>query len=150
MQGKLLNVWMGGELEKPVGLPTPDQVLYSQANPDGTRKMCRNCVLWLSDQRQCVVHGPDLPVAQDAWCPRHTFGTPQATAQFPVDMDPADPATSGLQRSEGGVSCDRCEYFSPMKQLSGTCRAIKGFEPEEQNFVVAALAACSRWTFHCG
>lgn len=144
-----LKIWMGEESAgRYVPKPTPDEVLYVHPNPNGTRKMCQNCVLWMPQQTQCFIHDSDVAVPEDAICGYHVFGKP-IEGETPLsreNMDPVSPELSGLERIPGGTSCDLCRYYEPQGGTQGVCHAVRGFEPEEETAVVEALGCCTRWT----
>ncbi len=151
MEGRRLTVWMGrgDALDAPVPKPTPGQVLYAHPNPDGTRKSCGNCVMWMADMEQCHIHDSDVSVLVDAICGYHVFGTPMTGVSnlSRENMDPVEPELSGLERVPGGISCDRCKYYVQAGQQQGKCRAVRVTNaPEAPSALVASLGCCTLWT----
>ncbi len=143
---KHLQVWAGVEPQKPeASLPTPSEVLYSAPNPNGTRKACINCVLYIPRTRVCAIHAANVGVHPNAVCGYHVFGEPNGNTLKRVNMLPVDPKTSGLVRTTGGTSCDSCAHYTPMGQTQGVCDAVRGFDAEEPQAHVESLGCCARW-----
>lgn len=149
MEARHLKVWMGGDSEDNVPKPTQAEVLYSPANPDNSRKACRNCVMWMKDMTQCVIHDSDVPVPDDAVCGYHVYGEPNVGLSR-MNGEPVSPELSGLERVPSGASCDICQFYSPRGAIRGVCSAVRGFEPGEDTSEVQALGCCARWVSRDG
>jgi hypothetical protein len=101
----------------------------------------------MADMLQCHIHDSGVPVPGDAICGYHVSGQPMTAGPLSREnMDPVQPEHSGLEKVVGGTSCDLCAYYSPRGQMQGVCRAVKGFELEEENSLVQSLGCCTRWT----
>lgn len=126
--------------------PTLGQVMYSQANPDRSRKLCENCMMWCSSDENCVIHDPDVVAQQDACCAYHVFGPPFAGAHLTEDgVMHTRPEFSGLvQVGGGGRACDRCKFYQPRNGAEGTCAAVQDLGTTA-DAAVQALASCARW-----
>ena len=141
-----LLVWAGGsEPAAPVSLPALSEVVYAPPNPDGSRKSCASCFLYVQPTRQCAIHDPGLPVSPDAVCSYHVFGSP-GDGLPRVNVEPVRPEHSGLERVPGGTSCDRCSHYSPLGATRGSCAAVRGSDEGEEQAQVEALGCCSRWS----
>jgi hypothetical protein len=123
----------------------PADVLYVYPNPDGTRKNCRNCALWVEGQDQCFVHAPDVLVSGDMVCGYHVFGSPMTAPPARENIDYVDPDLSGLMLVPNGTSCDTCSFYERHGMTEGICGALKESDSEE-NPVVEALGCCTKWT----
>jgi hypothetical protein len=140
----------------PAPMPTLGEVLYTEPNPNKSRKQCGNCFLWKSASDTCVIHDEDVIVISTMVCGYHVFGPSLTLA---TDVMPAlanimsvDPEMSNLQNTVQGASCDLCEWFTPRGQMEGVCRGTvdregAGLHPTEAGFhpVVSALGCCSRF-----
>ena len=126
-------------------LPFPWGVLYSGPNPDGTRKMCLNCMMYAANDRTCNIHAPNVEVAPMAICGYHVYGYPMEERMEHPGIVYVDPALSGLEVIPGGTSCDICIYYAPTSREKGLCHAVAkekdGLPPQP----VEALGCCSRW-----
>lgn len=127
----------------------PEHVLYVRPNPNGTRKMCGNCLFWKMSDAQCFLHEADIVTMMDMICGYHVFGQPfpggdgeELTAR---NMDPVQPETSGLIQVPGGTSCDTCMHYYASAQTVGTCLALQDPNNPGENPVVEPLGCCTRW-----
>lgn len=145
MEGRSLKVWLGhSDEEGPVQLPTAAEVLYSEPNPNSSRKQCKNCFLFMPGMKQCVIHDSDVPIAEDMICGYHVYGQPSVVELSRENMEPVKPEFSGLERVKRGASCDTCDHYSARGQQSGVCRAVRDDAGEKAQ--VEALGCCTRWT----
>lgn len=129
--------------------PEPWAVAYAHPNPDGERKRCDNCFLWerptgaasAGEPGRCAAHPEEIPVSAEHVCGYHVFGDPQGERlRIPRTLDPAG---SGLEFVEGGVSCDRCRWYQGTTESSGRCLAVAGYDGGPAP--VEALGCCSRF-----
>lgn len=127
------------------GLPKAWGVTYAAPNPDGSRKICSNCMMWVSTTTQCVVHEKSLPVSNEQICGYHIFGQPMKKWTDHPGMMPLDPKYSGLAFVRGGTSCDVCKWFGakPGEPL-GTCYAVLDNDSSKYA-TVHAKGCCARW-----
>jgi len=144
---RLLPVWPGDSDDgSALGVsappPTLSQVLYTPPNPDLSRKMCGNCSGWVRN-KSCKIHAPDVVVPADGICGYHMFGTPHTDrgSEHP-NLQYADPEMSGLEQVPGGVSCDRCRFYTMVGGDFGTCAAVVA---DGARASVAARGCCTRW-----
>lgn len=121
----------------------PGQALYARPNPDGTRKMCRNCVLWLS-MGECAIHDADVVATPNTICGYHVYGRPDAGLTR-ESLDPVPPELSGLEQVRGGTSCDTCTYYKPQGATGGTCGLVRDPQDPDLDFPVEALGCCNFW-----
>ena len=129
----------------PVPRPRLDQVLYSPPNPDGSVKMCQNCILWCASDENCVIHNPDVVAPADAVCGYHVYGEPIPGAYVMHNgIQYVTPELSGLVQVEGGTSCQRCRYYNATSSTEGTCAAVR-YDHTEADAPVQALGCCTRW-----
>lgn len=128
--------------------PTPDQVLYTPQNPDGTRKQCQNCVLWISEhQAECCIHDPTVFVPPDAICGYHVFGPPRSVRDATMNgVEFVAPETSGLEEVQGGTACEGCVHYTPTNITSGVCGAVAEAEEPDVGAIVDARGCCTMWT----
>jgi hypothetical protein len=146
MMTRKLAVWAGARERAVFFLAN---ALYTPPNPDGTRKQCQNCVMWVASDQQCFIHDADVVVPPDAVCGYHVYGTPQPGGLpgelVRENLQPVTPELSGLIQVPGGTSCDTCHYYTPAGRLSGLCQALHDPETPEEPAAVAALGCCARW-----
>lgn len=121
--------------------PEPWAVLYAKPNLDGSRKKCSNCVFWVVDSR-CVLHKKDLVISEDFICGYHVYGSPLNDWKQFKSIDPLDPDLSGLERIEGGTSCDTCKW-SYEKDDKNWCKAVMGKDGKDAE--IQPKGCCSRW-----
>lgn len=128
--------------------PSPDQVLYAAPNPDGTRKQCQNCVMWISEhQSECCIHAPDVFVPPDAICGYHVFGPPRSVRDETMNgVEFVAPETSGLEQVEGGTACEGCVNYTPTNITGGTCMAVDEADTPGFSANVDARGCCTLWT----
>jgi hypothetical protein len=127
--------------------PTPVEVLYLPPNPDGSRKLCKNCYIWVKNTERCVIHASDKKIAAGAVCSYHVYGKPitSETAKGFKNVEPVDPSLSGLMTVDGGTSCDVCKFYIEESDDTGTCKAVADPKDQEKDAGVDALGCCSRW-----
>jgi len=131
--------------ESPAKLPKPWGVVYDSPNPDGSRKACGNCMMYITEKGGlCAIHGPDVRMTPDRICGYYVYGKPMEKMMPMPGMKPVDPKFSGMNRAPGGVSCDVCIYYVKKDEEKGLCRAVQG---EDGGFAeVQAMGACSRYS----
>jgi len=144
-KGRQLQLYTGGAAEPAAAAFSPADTLYAHANPDGSRKRCQACALWLVGLDQCWIHNPDVFVSGDMVCGYHVFGRPLTVAPVRENLDFVDPEFSGLTLVPGGSSCDTCAFYTPQGMTEGTCTALRE-GPAEEHPIVAALGCCTKWT----
>jgi hypothetical protein len=140
-----LEAWTGrADAPEPVRLGLV-QVLYSGPNRDGSRKACRNCVLWLPTGEECAIHDAGVTVTDDSVCGYHVFGDPAGDTLRRSNLQPVDERLSGLEQVPGGSSCDGCRHFVPGPGgRQGVCSATWD-DGAETHAVVHALGCCAAW-----
>lgn len=126
-------------------LPAAWGVLYAAPNPDGSRKQCANCPMWASSGEQCSIHDPEVEVTADHVCGYHVFGPPMDQHPVHHGMQFVDPGNSGLERIEGGTSCDTCRWYEESVPDSGWCYAVADQESMAPPTSVGRLGCCARW-----
>ncbi len=128
----------------PGPLPTYFEAVYKKANPDGTRKACSNCIMFVKGENKCVIHPKDLTVRAHYWCGYHIFGEAMKKWMDHPGMQPVDSAFSGLRLAGGGLACDNCVYYQRLDDKKGLCTALSPELNSEGIAPVAALAICAR------
>lgn len=126
-------------------LPFAWGVLYTAPNPDGTRKMCQNCMMWSYADQRCSIHRADLRIAPDDVCGYHVFGMAMEYRMDHPGMMPVDEKTSGLDTVPGGTSCDICVYYEPTGKGKGICHAVAKEKTALPPQPVEAMGCCARW-----
>lgn len=125
-------------------LPFAWGVLYARPNPDGSRKMCANCMMWSMQDEKCSIHREDLHVPPEGVCGYHVYGLPMQMRMPHEDLDPVEEATSGFDIIPGGTSCDICVYYEPTGKTKGLCHAVAKADRHPPQ-PVQALGCCARW-----
>jgi len=119
--------------------PYMSGVVYSKPNSDDSRKNCKNCALWVTTQN-CLIHPRSLVVSGDEICGHHLHGKPRAEWLQLEGIDPLDPKFSGVQKADGGASCDSCVFY---REDGHKCSGVVSEGGELAT--VEALGRCSRW-----
>jgi len=110
---------------KPAGLPPLWGSMYAHPNTDGSRKNCKNCIMWSQDKR-CSIHPEDLEILSTAVCGYHIFGNPMDKRMDHPGMKTVDPKFSGLENIPGGTTCDVCfPVGTPVLMADGIERPIE-------------------------
>jgi len=132
-------------------IPRPEkgEVLYADPNPDGSRKACLNCIMWVSDNAiedgaKCLIHEKSLQVEGNMVCGYHVYGEPMDKWMDHPGITPVQPDMSGLILAPYGTSCDICLFFVAGRGTSATCLAVNS-DTHEVDAFVEALGCCSRW-----
>ncbi len=141
--------------EHPVGAPSApapelSSILYVHPNRDGTRKNCKNCMMWVKKTEQCVIHNPKLEVVAEEVCGYHIFGKPMSKWMDHPGIDYVDPKFSGLEDVVEGTACDNCHFFergttSQGESFMGLCLAARDSEIPTMNASVHGRGCCARW-----
>lgn len=133
-------------------LPKTWGVLYAHPSPDGKRKGCFNCMMFISKDKQCEIHDVNIEATKDHTCGYWVFGAPHPKRMHKPDnvhLQAVDPKHSGLAKVPGGTSCDICEYYKNPKNKKGTCIAVQEGIGEDEAAgklaTVEALGCCARW-----
>lgn len=143
--GKYLRV-LNGDIEAgddTAPRPSPSQVLYAPPGKDGLRKMCRNCLLWLSLPQECLIHQPGLQVQAEDVCGYHVIGASMGTRPENQQATWITPDLSGLTWVLGGTSCDTCRFYEPQGQLQGICHFVD--QTPGMSATVDAKGCCAAW-----
>lgn len=133
-------------------LPKTWGVLYAHPNPNGSRKTCNNCMMFISAEKQCEIHNVNIVVTKDHVCGYHVYGKTHPKRMHQPDgvhLDAVDPKHSGLDIVKGGTSCDNCEYYKNPKNGKGTCIVVQegmGAEGSTGKLaIVEGKGCCARW-----
>jgi hypothetical protein len=130
----------------------PWGVVYVHPNPDGSRKACRNCIMWVAGQDRRVVHEKNLPITAEHVCGYHVYGKPMRRWTDHPGIDPLDPNLSGLDMVPGGTSCDICREYLPAPRVfpaaeegvvMGRCQVV--IDQNRMPAPVDPLGCCARW-----
>lgn len=129
-------------------LPKPWGVLYAHPNPDGSRKKCENCFLWIKNLNQCEVHAKNITVTKDHICGWHVHG-PTHNGRMFKDLQYLDPKLSGLELVKEGTSCNTCEYYKKVNAEKGLCKAVQEQTADGKSTgkqaTVDGFGCCCRW-----
>ena len=133
-------------------LPKTWGVIYAHPNPDGSRKTCNNCMMFVSGEKQCEIHDTNIVVTKTMVCGYHVYGKTHPKRMHQPDgvhLDAVDPKHSGLDETKIGTSCDICEYFKNPKNGTGTCIVVQQSDGEGNAIgklaIVEGKGCCSRW-----
>lgn len=131
-------------VDQDVPYPKPWGVLLAQPNPDGSRKTCGNCMMWVRTD-QCAIHDPGLPVSEEHICGYHVYGQPMDEWMDHPGIQPVNPEYSGLEHVPGGTSCDICIYYEQVDDEMGMCHQVADPEIHSPPVPVSALQCCAAW-----
>jgi len=120
--------------------PKPWGVLYTAPNSDGTRKNCKNCMLWCKTE-QCVIFPATKQIKGAMICGYHVNGIP-SDKWVDRGVDYVDEYTSGLETVPKGTSCDVCSHYKG-NDKAGICNIVQ--QENGSQAEVKALGCCAAW-----
>lgn len=126
-------------------LPKVTGALYRHPNPDGSRKACRNCIMWVSSENRCAIHGKDQAVTGDLVCGYHIFGTPMEKGMDHPGMQAVTPDVSGLRPAGPGVACASCRFYEDKGGGQGLCYGVSKDGDRRPPVPVELLGWCARY-----
>jgi hypothetical protein len=123
-------------------LPEKSQCLYVEPLPNGERKNCKNCALWVTSAR-CLIHEPSIHIGPDWVCGYWVGGKP-LDSDFHLQIKNYIPRSlTGLTVAKEGTACDNCKWFDREKgEEKGHCEAL---QEQGKPAAVEARGCCSRW-----
>lgn len=131
-------------------LPTAAEALFVPPSPDGSRKKCGNCIMFVQPgdgeaKGRCVIHERSRPIGEGDVCGYHVFGEPMTEWMEHAGIMPVTPQISGLIDTPGhqGTSCDLCIHYRGGARP--VCEAVTTNDGGSL-LPVSPLACCSRWT----
>lgn len=124
-------------------LPFASGVLYAPPNPDGSKKLCENCAMFVEGEK-CMIHSPKIRILPSMVCGYHVYGQPGKT--MALKAEPIDPKLSGLEdvSETDGTNCGTCVYFTRTGKGRGMCHGVaaaSGNPPQP----VQEMGCCARW-----
>jgi hypothetical protein len=136
-----------GALETPeqAPLPMPGGALYRPPNPDGSRKSCGNCIMFVSKENRCVIHSRSLEIGDDLMCGYHVYGTPMERWMDHPGIMPVTPDLSGLRWAGPGVACASCKFYVAQSNEGGTCIAVSDPNTRKPGVPVESRGWCARY-----
>lgn len=142
---RVINLGALGQNRDQAPLPMPDGALYRHPNPDGTRKACGNCIMWVSGEGRCVIHERNQPVAADQMCGYHIFGVPMEKWMDHPGMQPVTPDISGLRWVGPGAACASCKFYRYRDENAGLCVGVSDPDTRLPGVPVASRGWCARY-----
>jgi hypothetical protein len=122
-------------------LPEKSQCLYVEPLPNGERKNCKNCALWVTTSR-CLIHDPTIHIPGDWICGYWVGGRP-LDSDLHLDIKQyIPPSFTGLGVAIDGTACDNCMWYEAESKERGKCHAL---QEHSKPASVLARACCSRW-----
>jgi hypothetical protein len=133
-------------VNEPLDLPYAWGVLYAPPNPDGSKKKCENCFLWIPESQRCAIHATSVKVTSGMVCGYHVHGRPSGE-KILTEATPVDPKLSGLEDVSDldGTSCGSCMYYDSKGRGKGLCFGVAKTSTELPPQPVQELGCCSRW-----
>jgi hypothetical protein len=142
---KTINLGALGQARDQAPLPKPDGALYRHPDPDGSRKACRNCVLFVSDEDRCVIHHRDQEIDAAQLCGYHVFGTPMKTWMELPGIQPVTPDISGLRWVGPGAACASCRFYRRRDDQGGLCIGVSDPQTRQPGVPVESRGWCARY-----
>lgn len=139
-----INLGALGQNDK-APLPFPPGVLYRHPNPDGSRKNCGNCIMWVANEDRCVIHPRDLRIGEDEMCGYHVFGQPMPKWMDHPGIMPVTPDISGLRMAGPGVACASCVFYKKQSDQGGLCMGVANPETGQAPVPVESRGWCTRY-----
>ncbi len=134
-----------GQPRESAPLPMPDGALYRHPNPDGTRKSCMSCIMWVSGENRCVIHARDREVPGDFVCGYHVFGVPMEKWMDHPGIMSVTPDISGLRPAGAGVACGNCRFYQDLGNGKGLCHGVSDPETRRPPVPVESRGWCARY-----
>lgn len=126
-------------------LPAPDGALYRHPNPDGSRKRCENCFMFVPSEQACIIHFRDQKVESTDICGYHIFGQPMDKWMDHPGMQPVTPDISGLRRVGGGAVCASCRFYRDQGNGMGLCYGVSKPDDRKPPQPVELMGWCARF-----
>lgn len=142
---RVINLGALGQRQEGAPLPAPDGALYRRPNPDGSRKSCRLCIMWVSEENKCVIHPKDVEVTADMVCGFHVYGEPIKKWMDHPGIQPVTPDLSGLQIVGAGAVCASCRFYEDGGNGAGLCWGVSKPEDRRPPQPVELMGWCSRY-----
>ena len=126
--------------------PRPAGILLARANPDGSRKACRNCIMFVVEE-SCIIHDRSINVTPKHTCGYHVYGKPMDAWMDHPGIQPVDPAISGLEYVPQGTACDNCFFYEGTRQYGyrGLCHQARDPKDVSKHATVEARECCAAW-----
>lgn len=135
-----LQILLEDEKEQ-VGHPTTWGVLYVHPNPDGSKKKCENCIMWVEQGAgKCNIHKKSLKITKSMVCGYHVFGEHMEKWADHPGIEPVDEKLSGLEEVGEGTICGNCKHYD-----DGKCYAVAPKDGQEPPADVEEYGCCARW-----
>jgi len=145
MRVPVVNLGALGQPREPAPLPTPSGALYRKPNPDGSRKRCGDCMMWVREKR-CLIHEKSLEVTDDLVCGFNVFGAPlDKWMEHPGGRMPVTPEESGLRPAGPGVACASCRFYQDQGGGKGLCFGVSKESDRRPPQPVDLLGWCARY-----
>lgn len=142
---KVINLGALGQARDQAPLPMPDGALYRHPDPDGSRKSCGNCIMWVSGEARCVIHERNQVVESQQMCGYHIFGQPMTKWEDHPGIQPVTPDISGLRWAGPGVACASCKFYRRHDDVSGLCVGVSDPKTREPGVPVESKGWCARY-----
>ena len=104
----------------------------------GTDYECKDCILFVRNQR-CIIHHSDDVIKETDSCGLFIYGRYYDTAK-PLGI--VTPKQSGLTHSTNGFSCKRCEYFNSDENK---CEKVDENSDGDDKGIIHPDACCNAW-----
>lgn len=139
-----MNLWHARLGAREAGpLPMPGGALYKHPNPDGSRKRCGNCVMFMEAENRCAIHPQDLKITESMWCGYHIFGPPSGKPH--PGVMPVTPDISGLIEVGAGAVCSGCRFYDDKGAGNGLCWGVSRPDDRRPPAPVETLGNCARY-----
>ena len=142
---KVINLGARGADSNEAPLPKRDGSLYRHPNPDGTAKLCGNCMMFISGHDRCSIHLPDQIIEESDWCGFHIFGDPMTESTPHANMQALTPDISGLREAGSGIGCGSCKFYQDQGNGRGLCYGLSDSESRKPPISVETRGICARY-----
>ena len=115
-----------------------DKAIVLYLHVEGTDYECKDCMLFIKNQR-CMVHGKDDVILETDSCGLFIYGESYDKG---APMGLYTPERSGLTHSKNGFSCKRCEYFNPPEKK---CSEVDENSDGDDPGIIHPNACCNNW-----
>jgi hypothetical protein len=142
---RTINLGALGQSRDQAPLPMPNGALYRHPNPDGSRKNCGNCVLWVSGEDRCVIHPKELHIDSDELCGYHVYGKAMSSWVDLPGIMPVSPELSGLRMVGPGGACASCKFYRRQDETHGICIGVSNPDTRKPGVPVESRGWCARY-----
>jgi len=97
------------------------EVLY--LGPDGGKKKCGRCIMFLTDVKKCSIHGPKVQIEESMVCGFYIHGKPMTAKDHPPMALVTSQESGLINTRKGGTHCASCVHYL---KVAEACEEVAG------------------------